>query len=114
MKKQLLGMLSAGLLLSAGAAQAAVDPQIRAFVDHAQAQVQAKVNDCGVDLARSPVKITAYIESDGRLMGVRVETADGLRTTEDSVATAVRKVRLVDVPAGMIGASLTFYLGHGG
>jgi hypothetical protein len=114
MKKQLLGLMAAGLLLGAGAAQAAVDPQIRAFVDHAQAQVQATVNNCGVDLGRSPVKITAYIEPDGRLKSVHVETADGLSATQANIGDAVRKVRLDGVPVGLIDAKLTFYLGHGG
>ncbi|HEV2532237.1 hypothetical protein [Phenylobacterium sp.] len=114
MKKQLLGMMAAGLLLTAGAAQAAVDPQVQAFVDHVQAQVQAKVNDCGVDLARSPVKITGYIEPDGRLKSIHVESADGGRASEASIVAAVRKVRVDDVPAGLIDAKLTIYLGHGG
>lgn len=114
MKKPLLGLLAAGLLLSAGAAQATVDPQVRAFVDHAQAQVQASVNDCGVDLARTPVKITGYVEPDGRLKSIRVETADGQRASEASILAALRKLRLDGVPPGLIDAKLTFYLGHGG
>ena len=114
MKKQLLGLMAAGLLLSAGVAQAAVDPQVQAFVNEAQAQVQARVNDCGVDLVRTPVKITAYIQPDGRLKSVHVETGDGLSASQASIAAAVRKVRIDDVPAGLIDAKLTFYLGHGG
>jgi hypothetical protein len=114
MKKQLLGLMAAGLLLSAGASQAAVDPQIQDFVDHARAQVQATVNNCGVDVGHNPVTITAYIEPDGRLKSVHVETADGLSASQAGIGAAVRKVRLEGVPAGLIDAKLTFYLGHGG
>jgi hypothetical protein len=60
------------------------------------------------------VKITGYVQSDGRLTGVRIETADGLRASEASVAEALRKVRLDDVPTGLVGAKLTFYVGHAG
>ena len=114
MKTQVIGMLAAGLLLSAGAAQAAVDRDVQAFVDRAQAQVRAKVSDCGADLTRGQVKITAYIWSDGRLTGIHVETPDGLRASEAAITAAVRKVRLDDVPTGLSGAKLTFFLGHGG
>jgi hypothetical protein len=113
MKKQLLGLMAASLLLSAGASRAAVDPQVQAFVDHAQAQIRAKVNDCGVDLARTPVKITGYVDPDGRLRSIHVESADGLRASEDSIIAALRNVRLDGVPPGLIDAKLTFYLGHG-
>ncbi|MDB5476019.1 MAG: hypothetical protein JWP49_1530 [Phenylobacterium sp.] len=114
MKKQVLGLLAAGLLLSAGAAQAGADRGARTFIDQAQAQVQAKVDGCGPDVVRGPVKITAYVDPDGRLKNVHVDTTDGLRRSEATIAEAVRQIRFTDVPVGLIDAKLTFYVGHGG
>jgi hypothetical protein len=114
MKTPIPGLMAAALLLAAGAAHAAVSRPIQAFVDHAQAAVQARIDRCGPDVVRGPVKITAYVEADGRLQAIRVDSADGLRSSETAIAEAVRQIRLDDVPPGLIDAKLTFYVRAGG
>jgi TonB family protein len=110
MKAQLLMLGAAASLLAATTSRAATDRQVQDFVEHAQAQAQSSLDTCGVNLSGRPVAVSGYIDPQGRLKSVRVVSSTGSAAADETVALALRRLHLADVPPQLVEAKLTFFL----
>jgi hypothetical protein len=109
MNAKLFAAAAAALSLAAGVAQASPDRAVQAFLDDAHSQAQAQLGD--LDLAAHPVKAWAYVDGQGRLTAVRVVQSAGSRDADYKVETAIKRVRLHDVPPALIGAQVNLTFG---
>jgi hypothetical protein len=109
MNTKLFAAAAAALSLAAGVALAAPDRAVQAVLDDAYSQAQAQVRD--LDLSAHPAKARAYVDAEGRLIGVRVVESTGSRDADYRVETAIKRVRLRDVPPGLIGAQVNLAFG---
>lgn len=109
MNAKLFAAAAAAISLTAAAAHAGPSSTLKTFLDDAYSQAQAGLG--GVDLSQHPVKVRAYVDSDGRLTGVRAVDAAGSRDVAYQVETAVKHVRVHYVPPGLIGAQVNFAFG---
>ncbi|MDB5444655.1 MAG: hypothetical protein JWP86_2630 [Phenylobacterium sp.] len=113
MKKLFLSLGAAGALLVAGAAHAQSDT-LQTFVDHVQAQAQSQVTAAGVNPHNDPMAVAAYVGPEGQLRDLRVISSSGSRDTDEEVAQTLRGVRVSHVPADLLQAKLTIFLGGAG
>ncbi len=109
MTVKILATATAALSLIAGVGHAATDRAVQALLDDAYSQAQAQVGD--VDFNAHPAKARAYVDAEGRLIGVRVVQSAGSRDADYKVETAIKRVRLHDVPPAMIGAQINLSFG---
>ena len=114
MRTQLIALGALAAVLSAGVANASPDPVAQTFVEHAKVRAEALVNGCGVDLGRNAVTVQAYIGSEGRLKSVRVLGSTGPRDSDRVIEQALKGLQLYNVPAQLIDAKITFFLGRDG
>jgi hypothetical protein len=109
MNAKLFAAGAAALALAASAAHAAPDRAVQAILDDAHSQAQAQLGD--FDLAAHPVKARAYVDAEGRLIAVHVVQSAGSRDADYQVESAIRRVRLHEVPPALIGAQISLAFG---
>lgn len=113
MKNLFLSLGAASALLVAGAAHAQAD-SLQTFVDRVQAQAQSEVTAAGVDPHNDAMAVTAYIGPEGQLRDLRVVSSSGSPNTDEDVARTLRQLRVSHVPADLLQAKLTIFIGRAG
>jgi TonB family protein len=108
MNEQIFAAAAAASLLAATMAHATPNATLQAFLDDAYSQARAQL--AGAEISQ-PVKVRAYVDSDGRLAAVRVVNSSGSREADYRVQSAVKKVRVSYVPPALIGAQVNLAFG---
>jgi TonB family protein len=106
--------LSIALLISAGAASAALaSPGSDAWVAKTKTTLEAEVAQAGLADDGKSVKIRVKLASDGA-DGVTVVSTSGSRDFDDAVKAAARKAAISRPPSDLVGRTVTFTLGQPG
>jgi hypothetical protein len=113
MKAMFLAVSAAAVLFAASASEAAAPRgAVKDFVDRAHLEAGHRLAAAGVDLKDQQVTVKATVSSDG-LRSVQVVNSSASRDTERAVEQVLKRLAVKDVPAGLVGASVTIPLGDG-
>jgi hypothetical protein len=110
MKVQLSMLAAIGVLLAAGAVQAAPQEDLEAFVSRTRVQADRSLDEAGVDLTGRTMAVRVFVDANGHLSHPDIVRSSGSARTDAAVAQALRGI-LVRAPIDLLGAQVTLALG---
>jgi TonB family protein len=106
MKPLIIPLSVAGLLLISPASHAAAS-DLQSYIEQVQTGAHAMLGKTGFDFKGQSVTVSAAVNPDGRVTGVRVVHSSGSPDADHAVKTVLEKLVVADPPAGLVDGAVT-------